>query len=73
MAKEKEKKFATVLIPMSLFREIEERITRTDFATVSSYIAYVLREIIAEQPNKELFTREDEERVKERLKRLGYL
>ena len=69
----KEKKFTAVLIPTPLFKEIEERIKGTDFATVSNYVAYVLREIIAEQPSKELFTREDEERVKERLKRLGYL
>ncbi|MFQ5822014.1 MAG: CopG family transcriptional regulator [Candidatus Heimdallarchaeota archaeon] len=69
----KEKKFTAVLIPTPLFKEIEERIKGTDFATVSNYVAYMLREIIAEQPSKELFTREDEERVKERLKRLGYL
>lgn len=68
-----EKKFTVVLIPTPLFKEIEERIKDTDFATVSNYTAYVLREIMAEQPSKELFTMEDEEKVKERLKRLGYL
>lgn len=73
MAKKREKKLAMVYIPLPLFREIEERIKNTDFATVSNYVTYVLREIMADQPSEELLTREDEERVKERLKRLGYL
>jgi len=69
------KKFTTVSIPAPLFRKIEERIKDTGFASVSSYVTYVLREIIAEdvQEQDQPFTEEDEKRVKERLRALGYI
>jgi len=69
-----EKKYTTVSIPTTLFKKIEERIKGTGFTSVSSYVTYVLREIIAEDENEEEpFTKEDEERVKQRLRALGYL
>jgi len=70
-----EKKFTTVSIPTPLFKKIEERIKGTGFTSVSSYVTYVLREIIAEEDedSEEPFSKEDEERVKERLRSLGYL
>lgn len=70
-----EKKFTTVSIPTPLFKKIEERIKGTGFTSVSSYVTYVLREIIAEESDEaeEPFTEEDEERVKERLRALGYI
>ena len=71
---ENEKKYTTVSIPTPLFRKIEERIKGTGFTSVSSYVTYVLREIIAEdEESEEAFSKEDEERVKERLRALGYL
>jgi len=71
--KSKEKKFTNVAIPTALFRKIEEKIKGTEFASVSSYITYVLREIVAEEEKEEPLTKEDEERVKARLRALGYL
>ncbi len=70
-----EKKFTTVSIPTPLFKKIEERIKGTGFTSVSSYVTYVLRELIAEEEEEEEepFTKEDEERIKERLRALGYL
>ena len=69
-----EKKYTTVSIPTPLFKKIEERIKGTGFTSVSSYVTYVLREIIAEdETEEEAFSKEDEERVKERLRALGYL
>ena len=68
------KKFTTVSIPTPLFKKVEERIKDTGFTSVSSYVTYVLREIIAEDTQEEEpFTEEDEERVKERLRALGYI
>ena len=71
----KRKKFTTVSIPTPLFEKIEERIRGTGFTSVSSYVTYVLREIVAEEEEeaKEPFTKEDEERVKARLRALGYI
>jgi Arc/MetJ-type ribon-helix-helix transcriptional regulator len=71
---EKGKKFTTVSIPVPLFKKIEERIKGTGFTSVSSYVIYVLREVVAEEEDEaEPFTKEDEKRVKERLRALGYL
>ncbi len=72
---EEKKKFTTVSIPTPLFEKIRDRIEDTGFTSVSSYVAYVLREVIAEdvQEEEDPFTEEDEERVKERLRALGYI
>jgi len=71
----KQKKFTTVSIPTPLFKKVEERIKGTGFTSVSSYVTYVLREIVAEKEmeTEEPFTKEDEERVKARLRALGYI
>ena len=69
------KKFTTVSIPTPLFEKVSERIKGTGFSSVSSYVTYVLREIAAKQKEETQtpFTVEDEARVKDRLKALGYL
>jgi len=73
-----EKRFTSVSIPTPLFDKIKERIDGTDFASVSSYVVYVLREVLAavadeKRPEREALSKEDEEKVKERLRALGYL
>jgi len=71
---EEEKKFTTISIPTSLFEKIKERIKGTGFTSVSSYVTYVLRELLAEkEEEEEPFTKEDEERIKARLRALGYI
>ena len=70
---EDEKKFTTVSIPVPLFKKVEERIKGTGFTSVSSYVTYVLREVVSEEEEEEPFSKEDEERVKDRLRALGYL
>lgn len=69
-------KYTTVSIPSPLVQKIKGRIEGTGFTSVSDYVTYVLREVIAslEEDNKEKpFSREEEEKVKERLRALGYL
>jgi len=72
-----ERKFTSVSIPVPLFRKVEERIKGTGFTSVSSYVTYVLREIMAEEEgsddDQQPFSKEDEERVKDRLRALGYI
>lgn len=71
---EEEKKFTTVSIPTPLFKKVEERIKGTGFTSVSSYVTYVLREVVSEEEEEtEPFTKQDEERVKDRLRALGYI
>jgi len=68
-------KFTTVSIPIPLFNKIKAQIDGTGFPSVSSYVAYVLRELLVEKRRKGAipFTKDDERRVKKRLRDLGYL
>ena len=76
MIEEKEeKKYTTVSIPTPLAEKIKKRIEGTGFHSLSSYVTYVLREVISgiEDESEEAFSKEDEEKVKNRLRALGYL
>jgi len=70
-----EKKFTTISIPTPLANKIKKRIDGTGFTSLSSYVTYVLREVISgvEEETQEAFSKEDEKRVKTRLRALGYL
>lgn len=70
-----DKEFTTVTIPASLHKKIEEFIKGTEFKSVSNYVAKVLRDSLsaAEKPATEVFSKDEEEKVKERLKALGYI
>jgi len=69
-----EKKFTSVSIPMPLFEKINERIKDAGFVSVSAYVTYVLREVVLEEEKEEqALSQEDEQRIKKRLRNLGYL
>lgn len=69
-----EKEFMTISIPTSLYKKIEEKIKGTEFSSVSSYVTKILREKLSqEEKSTEVFTPEEEEKIKERLKALGYI
>ena len=70
------RKFTTVSIPITLYNRIKNLIQGTGFTSVSDYVTYVLREIVAmheAERTEEPFTPEDVERIKEKLRALGYL
>ncbi|MEA3458950.1 MAG: CopG family transcriptional regulator [Candidatus Thermoplasmatota archaeon] len=77
MTEEKdEKKYTTISIPSQLAGKIKKRIEGTGFHSLSSYVTYVLREVISgveDEEEDEAFSKEDEEKVKDRLRALGYL
>lgn len=68
--------YGEIRIPTRLIEEIEERIKQTEFESVEEYVTFVLEEVIKdvdyEEP-EEVFSEEDEAKVKERLRALGYL
>lgn len=68
-----DEKMIDVSIPASLYRSIESRIKDAGFESVSSYVTYVLREILSDDEEDEGLTEEDEEKVRERLRSLGYM
>jgi Arc/MetJ-type ribon-helix-helix transcriptional regulator len=67
-----DRKHTTITLPKPLYEKIRKRIEKTGFASVSSYVTYVLREIESNISEKgEL--KQDRKRVEEKLKALGYL
>ncbi|MFX1494393.1 MAG: CopG family transcriptional regulator [Promethearchaeota archaeon] len=69
--------YTTVSIPKVLSDKIKERMKGTGFSSVSSYVTYVLRQVLSsieeEERSKQAFTKEEEEKVKQRLRDLGYI
>jgi Arc/MetJ-type ribon-helix-helix transcriptional regulator len=70
-------KYTTVSIPQTLHERIQKMISeKTGFKSVSDYVTYVLREVVAMHEMKdtpEPFTSTDIDEIKARLKALGYL
>jgi metal-responsive CopG/Arc/MetJ family transcriptional regulator len=71
------RKHTTISIPKTLAKKIEKRIKNTGFSSISEWATYVLREVIAsleeEKKREPIYTKEEEEKVKQRLRALGYL
>lgn len=69
-----DKEFTPVSIPTTLYKKIEELIKGTEYSSVSSYVAKLLRDSLAkDEPAAQALSKEEEEKVKERLKALGYI
>jgi hypothetical protein len=68
------KELKEVSIPTSLYKKIEEKIKGSGIDSVSSYVIKVLEESLSKgEGTPEGLDKEDEEKVKERLRALGYL
>ena len=64
----------TLSISTPLYDKVKEKIKDTDFTSISDYVEYVLSELMSEDDDgKEEFSKEDEEKIKGRLRSLGYL
>lgn len=65
----------SIEIPDSLFERVTVRIKGTNFQSVSDYVVQALREKLAseEKESSGRYTKEEEEKIKDRLKALGYL
>jgi Arc/MetJ-type ribon-helix-helix transcriptional regulator len=64
----------SISIPKQLADKIKEKIKKMPFNSVSSYITFIMRLVLLEKENNsEAFTKQDEEKLKFNLKKLGYL
>ncbi len=74
---ERKGKYTTVSIPITLYNRIRRMIEGTGFTSVSQFVTYVLREVIARMEEEKLkssgISEEEKREIIERLKRLGYL
>ena len=77
MSEPRRAKYTTVSIPVTLYERIKRLIEGTGFTSVSQFVTYVLREVVAEMEEEKLrseaVTEEEKRAIIERLKRLGYL
>ncbi|MBW3002138.1 CopG family transcriptional regulator [Candidatus Woesearchaeota archaeon] len=69
-----------VEIPKNVAEKLQKRVDSTDeFDSVQAYVEYILKQVVErlEEENSDdeqpAFSEEDEEKVKERLRSLGYL
>ncbi len=71
--------FTSITIPVELAEKIKKRIAGTGFTSLSSYVAFVLREIIGqgeldkERDKKEPLSAVEKKELLKRLKNLGYI
>ena len=66
----------TVDIPENLYKKLEKRAKNIGFNNVSEYISFILDEVLRnleEEEKEEEKNISDEEKIKERLRALGYL
>jgi len=59
-----------VMIPRELYQKIEEKIAGTSFTSVEEYVMLKLEN---EFPEETEYTEEEEQIIRERLRRLGYI
>jgi hypothetical protein len=59
-----------VMIPRELYEKIEEKIAGTSFTSVEEYVMLKLEN---EFPDETEYTEEEEQIIRERLRRLGYI
>ncbi|MFB0557960.1 MAG: CopG family transcriptional regulator [Candidatus Bathyarchaeia archaeon] len=60
----------TIRIPTDLYRKIEDKIVGTSFSSVDEYVVMRLE---SEFPAEPVYSKEEEELIKERLRKLGYI
>ena len=63
-----------IYIQQELYNKVKRRVkqSRGEFKSVEEYVEFVLQEVVKEEP-QQTYTAEEEEEVKERLRRLGYI
>jgi len=70
------KKYTSISVPVTLHKRIKGMMVNTGFKSVSDYATYVLREVVVMHETERIanpFTTEDVEKIKTRLKALGYI
>ena len=66
-------KFTTVSIPKPLYEKIEKFLEGTGFGTVSSFVNFLLRDIVSSGDLNKEGDPDVTEKIRQRLKRMGYI
>ena len=64
----------TIVVSRKLFEKLKEKVSHSngEFKTIREYVEFILEEVLDED-SFQVFNLEDEEKIKERLKKLGYI
>ena len=60
----------SIRIPRELYRKIDDKIAGTSFSSVEEYVVMKLE---SEFPAEPVYSKEEEELIKDRLRKLGYI
>ncbi|MCD6562728.1 MAG: hypothetical protein J7K23_02275 [Thermoproteales archaeon] len=65
----------TIEIPKELYEKAQKYIQESggEFKSVNELVEFVLNELLSEEEEETVFTPEEEEKIKQRLKSLGYI
>jgi len=68
----------TEKVPVEIPKELHDRIKKEyvdsgEFKSVEEFIKFVLKEVLTEEESESVYTPEEEEEIKKRLRSLGYL
>ena len=64
----------SVEIPKELYDRIKkEYVDNGEFKSVDDFVKFVLKEVLSEEEQESVYTPEEEEEIKRRLRSLGYL
>lgn len=70
-------KFTSITLPMELADKIKKRLEGTGFTSLSSYVKFVLREILGHdedlEEEEEALSKFEKEELLKRLRNLGYI
>ncbi len=62
-----------IKIPYKLAGKLSKKIKETGFNTITEYVVYILEQALSESPESVEVSEEEEKKVRERLRELGYL
>jgi len=65
----------TVHISKELYEKAKKYVEESEgeFKSVDEFVEFVLKEVLSEEVEEKVFTKEEEEKIKERLRALGYI
>ncbi len=68
------KDLVEISIPSSLYKRIEEQISGSEFSSVAAYVVSAIDDKLSKgESKKTTLSEEDEKKIRERLKALGYM
>jgi hypothetical protein len=62
----------TIVVPEETAKALEDRLKSTSFASLDAFVSFVLARLL-EEPGATGFTEEEERRLRDRLRSLGYI